>query len=89
MWGFTPEEVQAFVAASNQQTGVTTPVVFIKERFRCDSCKRFMSSLETMINQSGLYCHSTEKCLTKFAKKHNWESLDMGKKQQLINTGEI
>lgn len=88
MWGFSPEEIQAWIAASQQEAGVTTPVVVKKEKFRCDSCKKFMSPLETMVNQSGSYCHMNEKCLAKFAKKHNWEHLKFDK-QQLITHGDI
>jgi len=89
MWGFTAEDIQAFVAASQQEAGVTSPVVVVKERFRCDTCKRFMSPLETMVNFSGKHCHMTEKCLPKFANKYNWDHIDMMKKQQLVSSGEI
>lgn len=89
MWGFSPEEIQAWIAASRQEAGATTPVVVVKERFRCDTCKQFMSPLETMVNQSGTYCHMTEKCLSKFAEKHGWEHLKIGDKQQLVSDGEI
>jgi hypothetical protein len=81
MWGFSPEEMAAWAA-------IHPAPVITKERFRCDICKQWMSPLETMINYSGLYCHSTKKCLPKFAKKHNWDGIDMKKKQQLINTGD-
>jgi len=89
MWGVTIEDIQAWMAASNQQTEATTPVLVVNEKIRCDSCKRFISSLETVVMQSNLYCHITEKCLPKFAEKHYWDSINMCKKVQLVSDGDI
>lgn len=85
MWGFTPEEVQAMVAASN---GITSPVL-VHEEIVCDTCKEPVHSLETAVQCGGETCHITEKCLPVFAEKHNWASLNVCKKVQLISDGEI
>lgn len=87
--GFSPEEYRRGSSSLLITWQPATPVIVKKERFRCDSCKRFMSPLEIMVSQSGEHCHLTKKCLLKFAKKHHWEHLKFEKMQLITSEGEI
>lgn len=66
-WGFSPEEIQAWVNAANT---TPTPVVVKAPQLRCETCKRFMGPLETRLEHAGMTVHMTERCLPKFAEKY-------------------
>jgi len=71
VWGFeqlTPEQIAEWQRTLGQT--ITTPAVKVVTRYKCDSCKQYMSVFNTYLEHAGYNCHLTESCLEKFREKH-------------------
>lgn len=78
------------ILAQIQMWGGTPPTTVVLQKFqlRCDSCKQYMSQLETKLEFAGMSTHLTAKCLSKFSEKH-LVNVDLHKSNQQIITGEV